>query len=119
MASETHPPSSVPEPHYVGHNVDLHRFLNECGVAAEKSLKNTLEAISKTEESLANINEWDWSNGLSKCHSQTVVKTARSRAMLKAFLNGLDPPKDLATNRTENNKNEKAKEGKSLQLQPD
>mmetsp|Transcript_10442 Transcript_10442/g.19191 ORF Transcript_10442/g.19191 Transcript_10442/m.19191 type:complete len:989 (+) Transcript_10442:430-3396(+) len=119
MANETHPPSSVPEPHYVDHNVDLQRFLDGYGEAAEKSLKNTLEAISKTEESLANIHEWDRSHGLRKCHSRTVIKTRRSRARLKAFLNGLDPPKDLATNRKEKNKNEKAKWDKSLPLQPD
>ena len=53
-----------------------------------------LEAISETEKSLVTIHAWDRSQGLRKCHSRTVVKTRRTRAKIKAFLMGVDPPKE-------------------------
>ena len=53
-----------------------------------------LHAISKTEKSLVTIHAWDRSQGLRKCHSRTVVKTRRSRASVKAFLMGIDPPRE-------------------------
>mmetsp|Transcript_34350 Transcript_34350/g.44275 ORF Transcript_34350/g.44275 Transcript_34350/m.44275 type:complete len:88 (-) Transcript_34350:40-303(-) len=74
----------------------------------KKSKKKMLDAISKTEESLATIHAWDRSQGLRKCHSRTVVKTRRSRAKLKAFLMGIDPPKEPQKKRKKG-----AKKGKS------
>mmetsp|Transcript_32124 Transcript_32124/g.67962 ORF Transcript_32124/g.67962 Transcript_32124/m.67962 type:complete len:799 (+) Transcript_32124:57-2453(+) len=77
----------------------LKQFLDKYGEAAEKSRKGVLEAITKTEESLAVIDAWDRSRGLRKCHSRTVVKTRRSREKLKTFLQGDDPTKEIKKKR--------------------
>lgn len=72
----------------------LQEFLDEYGEEAKKLQKSMLEAISETEKSLVTIHAWDRSQGLRKCHSRTVVKTRRTRAKIKAFLMGVDPPKE-------------------------
>ena len=72
------------------HPIDY--FLAASGKAGEQSQKSFLNAIAETERSLAAIHDWDRSQGLRKCHSRTVVKTRRSRAKIKAFLLGMDPP---------------------------
>ncbi|KAL7538834.1 hypothetical protein ACHAXR_008829 [Thalassiosira sp. AJA248-18] len=83
-----------PEDKAIRPDVALKQFLTEFGTPAEKSLRRTLDAISETEKSLVTIHAWDRSQGLRKCHSRTVVKTRRSRAKLKAFLMGVDPPRE-------------------------
>lgn len=96
------PPTRTPppaEPPRIPPDVALKRFLDEHGEAGEKSRDALLEAIGKTEESLAKIHSWDRSQGLRKCHSRTVVKTRRSRARVKAFLMGLDPPREPSKKR--------------------
>ena len=70
------------------------------GESAETSRTDLLNAISETEKSLVTIHDWDRSRGLRKCHSRTVVKTRRSRAKVKAFLLGVDPPKELVKKST-------------------
>ena len=75
--------------------VALQQFLDKYGEAAQTSRTDLLNAISETEKSLVTIHNWDRSQGLRKCHSRTVVKTRRSRAKVKAFLLGVDPPKEL------------------------
>lgn len=75
--------------------VTLQQFLDKYGESAQNSRKRMLHAISETEKSLVAIHEWDRSRGLRKCHSRTVVKTRRSRSKVKAFLMGVDPPKEL------------------------
>ncbi len=76
-------------------NVGLQQFLDKYGEAAQNSRTDLLNAISETEKSLVTIHDWDRRQGLRKCHSRTVVKTRRSRAKVKAFLLGVDPPKEL------------------------
>ena len=83
-----------PENQRLSPTVALEIFLKEFGEPAEKAKASMLEAIADTEKSLVTIHAWDRSQGLRKCHSRTVVKTRRSRAKLKAFLNGLEPPKE-------------------------
>jgi len=99
-----HVPSPVVEkppadPDVVRPEEALENFLSEYGAPAEKCRDGLLNAISETEESLAAIHAWDRSRGLRKCHSRTVVKTRRSRARIKAFLKGLEPPKEPAKKR--------------------
>eukprot|EP00581_Thalassiosira_minuscula_P005456 CAMPEP_0183746668 /NCGR_PEP_ID=MMETSP0737-20130205/66873_1 /TAXON_ID=385413 /ORGANISM="Thalassiosira miniscula, Strain CCMP1093" /LENGTH=795 /DNA_ID=CAMNT_0025982369 /DNA_START=140 /DNA_END=2527 /DNA_ORIENTATION=+ len=71
----------------------LQQFLDEYGEAAKSSCTTMLEAIAKTEKSMAALDEWDRSEGLRKCHSKTVMNTRRSRENLKNFLTGTDPKK--------------------------
>eukprot|EP00580_Thalassiosira_gravida_P018758 CAMPEP_0201671972 /NCGR_PEP_ID=MMETSP0494-20130426/31224_1 /ASSEMBLY_ACC=CAM_ASM_000839 /TAXON_ID=420259 /ORGANISM="Thalassiosira gravida, Strain GMp14c1" /LENGTH=378 /DNA_ID=CAMNT_0048153487 /DNA_START=9 /DNA_END=1145 /DNA_ORIENTATION=+ len=87
------------EPDVVRPEEALENFLSEYGAPAEKCRDGLLNAISETEESLAAIHAWDRGQGLRKCHSRTVVKTRRSRAKIKAFLKGLEPPKEPAKKR--------------------
>lgn len=77
----------------------LQMFLSAHGKKGETLREAVLKAISETESSLATIHAWDRSQGLRKCHSRTVVKTRRSRAHLKAFLMGVEPPKEPHQNR--------------------
>ena len=76
------------------HRKGLDRFLETYGDDAMKSKDRMLKAIEDSESSLAKIHEWDRSLGLRKCSNRTVVKTRRSRAQLKAFLQGVKPPKE-------------------------
>lgn len=75
--------------------VALQQFLDKYGELAQNSRTDLLNAIAETEKSLVTIHDWDRSRGLRKCHSRTVVKTRRSRAKVKAFLLGVDPPKEI------------------------
>ena len=69
-------------------------FLAAFGEAAKKSQSVFLHAIAEAEKSLAVIHAWDRFQGLHKCHSRTVVKTRRSRAKIKVFLMGVEPPSE-------------------------
>ena len=89
-AAEPRPPS----PEKIIPQEALQLFLDKFGDEAKKSCKDMLHAISETEKSLVAIHAWDRSQGLRKCHSRTVVKTRRSRALVKAFLMGIDPPRE-------------------------
>ena len=82
----------------------LELFLSAHGEKGETLQKAMLRAITETEGSLASIHSWDRSQGLRKCHSRTVVKTRRSRAQIKAFLNGVEPPKEPHKNRKRSKK---------------
>jgi hypothetical protein len=84
-----------PPPEKIDPKVALQEFLDKYGDSAQSSRTDLLNAISETEKSLVTIHDWDRSQGLRKCHSRTVVKTRRSRAKIKAFLLGVDPPKEL------------------------
>jgi hypothetical protein len=77
----------------------LEKFLSAHGEKGATLREAVLKAISETESSLATIHAWDRSQGLRKCHSRTVVKTRRSRAHLKAFLMGVEPPTEPHQNR--------------------
>lgn len=88
----------------------LKRFLSAFGEEGETLRDSLLKAISDTESSLASIHNWDRSQGLRKCHSRTVVKTRRSRAQVKAFLTGVEPPKEPHLNRKTKSKKKKTKE---------
>ena len=81
-------------------------FLDTYGDDAKKSCKSMLHAISETEKSLVAIHAWDRSQGLRKCHRQTVVKTRRSRAQVKAFLMGTDLPVEQKKKRKRKKKEE-------------
>mmetsp|Transcript_30052 Transcript_30052/g.47084 ORF Transcript_30052/g.47084 Transcript_30052/m.47084 type:complete len:696 (-) Transcript_30052:1206-3293(-) len=85
-------------------------FLSAHGKKGEALREAMLKAISETEGSLADIHSWDRSQGLRKCHNRTVVKTRRSRAQLKAFLTGVEPPKEPHLNR----KRQKKKKSKKM-----
>jgi hypothetical protein len=89
-AAEPRPPS----PEKIIPQEALQLFLDTFGDEAKKSCEDMLRAISETEKSLVDIHAWDRSQGLRKCHSRTVVKTRRSRASVKAFLMGIDPPRE-------------------------
>ena len=89
-AAEPRPPS----PEKIIPLEALQLFLDTFGDEAKKSCEDMLRAISETEKSLVDIHAWDRSQGLRKCHSRTVVKTRRSRALVKAFLMGIDPPRE-------------------------
>jgi hypothetical protein len=78
---------------------DLDQFLEDYGEEGKKARKGMLSAIDESESSLAKIHEWDHSLGLRKCTNRTVVKTRRSRALLKAFLQGVRPPKEPKSRR--------------------
>ncbi|KAL7428621.1 hypothetical protein ACHAXH_000843 [Discostella pseudostelligera] len=95
-----HPPPRPPSPDKIDPKVALQQFLDKYGESAETSRTDLLNAISETEKSLVTIHDWDRSRGLRKCHSRTVVKTRRSRAKVKAFLLGVDPPKELVKKST-------------------
>lgn len=69
-------------------------FLAQYGEEGEKARDRMLSAIEDSEASLAKIHEWDRTLGLRKCHNRTVVKTRRTRAQIKAFLMGVNPPKE-------------------------
>ncbi|KAL3783300.1 hypothetical protein HJC23_007969 [Cyclotella cryptica] len=69
-------------------------FLAQYGEEGEKARDRMLRAIEDTEASLATLHAWDRTLGLRKCHNRTVVKTRRSRAQIKAFLMGVNPPKE-------------------------
>ena len=84
---------SVEEPSH-SHRKGLDHFLETYGEDAIKAKDSMLKAIEDSESSLAKIHEWDRSLGLRKCSNRTVVKTRRSRAQLKAFLQGMKPPKE-------------------------
>ena len=88
-------PPPPPPPEKIDPKVALQEFLDKYGKSAQSSRTDLLNAISETEKSLVTIHDWDRSQGLRKCHSRTVVKTRRSRAKIKAFLLGVDPPKEL------------------------
>lgn len=92
-------PRTPPPEKPIHPEIQLKRFLEEHGEPAEKFRSKMLEAISETEKSLVAIHAWDRNQGLRKCHSRTVVKTRRSRAKVKAFLMGLDQPKEPAKKR--------------------
>lgn len=87
----------------------LEIFLSTHGKKGEALRESMLKAISDTEGSLATIHSWDRSQGLRKCHNRTVVKTRRSRAQLKAFLTGVDPPKEPHLNRKREKKSKSKK----------
>ncbi len=87
----------------------LKMFLSAYGEEGETLRDSLLKAISDTESSLASIHNWDRSQGLRKCHSRTVVKTRRSRAQIKAFLTGVEPPKEPHLNRKTRSKKKKTK----------
>ena len=87
----------------------LKQFLSAFGEEGETLRDSLLKAISDTESSLASIHNWDRSQGLRKCHSRTVVKTRRSRAQIKAFLTGVEPPKEPHLNRKTRSKKKKTK----------
>lgn len=95
-----HSPPRPPSPDKIDPKVALQQFLDKYGESAETSRTDLLNAISETEKSLVTIHDWDRSRGLRKCHSRTVVKTRRSRAKVKAFLLGVDPPKELVKKST-------------------
>lgn len=84
-------------------------FLSTHGKKGEALREAMLKAISETEGSLADIHSWDRSQGLRKCHNRTVVKTRRSRAQLKAFLTGVEPPKEPHLNRKRQKKSKSKK----------
>eukprot|EP00984_Skeletonema_dohrnii_P010603 scaffold4131_cov96-Skeletonema_dohrnii-CCMP3373.AAC.6 len=90
---------TVEEPIKIPPEEALKIFLSAHGEKGEKLREAMLNAITDTEGSLATIHSWDRSQGLRKCHSRTVVKTRRSRAQLKAFLTGVEPPKEPHHNR--------------------
>jgi hypothetical protein len=69
-------------------------FLAQYGEEGVKARDRMLKAIEHTEASLAKIHAWDRTLGLRKCHNRTVVKTRRTRAQIKAFLMGVNPPKE-------------------------
>ncbi|KAL7482226.1 hypothetical protein ACHAW6_007902 [Cyclotella cf. meneghiniana] len=69
-------------------------FLAQYGEEGENARDRMLKAIEHTEASLAKIHAWDRTLGLRKCHNRTVVKTRRTRAQIKAFLMGVNPPKE-------------------------
>ena len=87
----------------------LEKFLSAHGEKGATLREAVLKAISETESSLATIHAWDRSQGLRKCHSRTVVKTRRSRAHLKAFLMGVEPPTEPHQNRKRPKKNKSKK----------
>lgn len=103
-------PAEEQKPDEIHPEVALQRFLDKYGDDAKKSCDNMLDAIAETEKSLVSIHAWDRSQGLRKCHSRTVVKTRRSRAKLKAFLMGVDPPKEPQKKRKRAKKNKDGKE---------
>jgi hypothetical protein len=78
---------------------DLEMFLEEYGEEGKKARVRVLCAIDDSESSLAKIHEWDRGMGHRKCSNRTVVKTRRSRAKLKAFLQGMKPPKEPKSRR--------------------
>lgn len=84
-------------------------FLSTHGKKGEALREAMLKAISETEGSLADLHSWDRSQGLRKCHNRTVVKTRRSRAQLKAFLTGVEPPKEPHLNRKRQKKSKSKK----------
>mmetsp|Transcript_21759 Transcript_21759/g.39977 ORF Transcript_21759/g.39977 Transcript_21759/m.39977 type:complete len:961 (+) Transcript_21759:247-3129(+) len=100
-------PHPAIDPNHIPPEVALQRFLDEYGEAAKTSQTDLLGSIAKAEESLASIHAWDRSQGLRKCHSRTVVKTRRSRAKVKAFLMGIDPPKEPQKKRKKTKKKAK------------
>jgi len=92
------------EPNKVPPKEALELFLSAYGEKGETLRDAMLKAISETESSLATIHSWDRSQGLRKCHSRTVVKTRRSRAQIKAFLTGVEAPKEPYQNRKRSKK---------------
>lgn len=92
------PPTLPPTPR-IDPKRALHDFLNAFGADGRESRKRLRKAIADTEESLAAIHKWDHDHGLRKCHSRTVVKTRQSRAKLKAFLAGKEPPRERGKKR--------------------
>ena len=98
---------NVEEPSKIPPQEALMMFLKAHGEKGETLREEMLKAIGETERSLAIIHSWDRSQGLRKCHSRTVVKTRRSRAQIKAFLTGVEPPKEPHRNRKRSKKNKR------------
>mmetsp|Transcript_23191 Transcript_23191/g.35824 ORF Transcript_23191/g.35824 Transcript_23191/m.35824 type:complete len:701 (+) Transcript_23191:59-2161(+) len=99
----------VEEPIKIPPEEALKIFLSAHGEKGETLREAVLKAITDSEGSLATIHSWDRSQGLRKCHSRTVVKTRRSRAQLKAFLTGVEPPKEPHHNRKRQKKSSSKK----------
>ncbi|KAL9188394.1 hypothetical protein ACHAXT_006772 [Thalassiosira profunda] len=95
-AGKRRAPKPKADPNYIRPDLALEQFLSRFDDKGKEARERLLGAIEATEGSLATIHEWDRSWGLRKCHSRTVVKTRRSRGRLKAFLMGVDPPKEPA-----------------------
>lgn len=85
----------------------LKSFLSAYGEKAETLRSTMLKAISDTERSLATLHSWDRSQGLRKCHNRTAVKTRKTRANIKAFLKGVEPPREPYLNRKRSKKTKK------------